>query len=467
MLAEDAAPSRLEAAKQGIRDALETLRAERVGLVIYAGSANILCPLTHDNRFVRYMLDQATPRTVEFGGSQLISAVEKATDQVFARGREGFQDLVLLTDGEDHGSHHKRVAEMLVEAEAGLLIIGIGGARQGARIPQLQEDGRTAWLQHEGAVVTSRLNRRGLEGLAGMCADASYVEAGTAPFDLGLIYGRYALDRPTGTVEKGASVVIYREVAFALLPLALLLIVLAELDLRRWSKWLTASAGVVALLACAPCLASEPPASAQGIEAQFDATAAMHAAEQYEEALEQYATLTDTEDISPRVAAAVMFNRALCHQALATRLEPVSTHDALVQARAAQYCCLRAMRANPNLLRAGRRLDALAGHVRALEIRLSEEEQQQNGQSQPDDQDQGDPSDLSDEEWEMAEEGEYDESMSMSMPAQGDFAQSSDMQPLPAPNYSADEILSEEQENQQFRQQKRAKAGASKVEKDW
>ena len=41
------------------------------------------------------------------------------------------------------------------------------------------------------------------------------------------------------------------------------------------------------------------------------------------------------------------------------------------------------------------------------------------------------------------------------------------MQDLPEPNYSADDILKEEQSNLQFRQEKRAKKNASKVKKDY
>ena len=48
MLAEDVSPSRLEVSKQAVRDALHAFQSERVGLVVYAGSATILCPLTYD-----------------------------------------------------------------------------------------------------------------------------------------------------------------------------------------------------------------------------------------------------------------------------------------------------------------------------------------------------------------------------------------------------------------------------------
>ena len=103
MLTEDVAPSRLEVAKQAVRDALNTFSNERVGLVVYAGSATIMCPLTYDYDFVRYMLEQTHTRSADFGGTTLQSAVEKVVDQVLMADRAGVQDLVVMTDGGDHG----------------------------------------------------------------------------------------------------------------------------------------------------------------------------------------------------------------------------------------------------------------------------------------------------------------------------------------------------------------------------
>jgi len=71
------------------------------------------------------------------------------------------------------------------------------------------------------------------------------------------------------------------------------------------------------------------------------------------------------------------------------------------------------------------------------------------------------------EEWEDYSEGEDGEGISSSLPMQGDFRKDAMMQPLPVPNFSAEEILMEEVGSQQFRQQQRAKANAGKVEKDW
>lgn len=75
--------------------------------------------------------------------------------------------------------------------------------------------------------------------------------------------------------------------------------------------------------------------------------------------------------------------------------------------------------------------------------------------------------DWEDEDWEDYAEGEDGEGISSSMPVQGDFRKDAMMQPLPVPNFSAEEVLMEEMGSQQFRQQQRAKANAGKVEKDW
>ena len=87
-----------------------------------------------------------------------------------------------------------------------------------------------------------------------------------------------------------------------------------------------------------------------------------------------------------------------------------------------------------------------------------------NDSSQSDD--EGDWEDYEDE-WDMEDYEEGEEGMPSSQMIQGDLAAGSEMQPLPIPNYSAEELLMEEMGNLQFRQEQRAKSQAGKVEKDW
>ena len=185
MLARDVSPNRLEVAKQGIRDALDQFSNERVALIVYAGTASILCPLTYDYDFVRYMLEQANPRTVDFGGTTLQSAIEKAVDQIFDPERDGVQDLVILSDGGDHGSRMERVETLLAESNTGLLIVGLGDPSNGSPILLPQEDGSLQTLEIDQETVLTKLEDALLRNLSATYTNAEYIAVETKPFHLG------------------------------------------------------------------------------------------------------------------------------------------------------------------------------------------------------------------------------------------------------------------------------------------
>lgn len=85
---------------------------------------------------------------------------------------------------------------------------------------------------------------------------------------------------------------------------------------------------------------------------------------------------------------------------------------------------------------------------------------------QSEDWDEGDWEDW-EEDWDDMEFSDSEGGMNASMDGQGDLAAGAEMQALPLPNYSVEDILMEEQGSLQFRQQQRAVANKGKVEKDW
>lgn len=229
MLAEDVLPSRLEVAKQAIRDALDVMGNERVGLVAYAGSASILCPLTYDYDFVRYSLEQAHPRTVDFGGTTLQSAVEKTVDQVFLDGRAGVQDLVVLTDGGDHGSQNPRIVEMLQDKQVDVLLVGLGDTQQGAPIRIKDDEGRLSLLEVDGETVLTKLEDESLRAFTALYPQSEYVAVGTRPFHLGELYIEYAANKGSQSTDNETGILTYKEAAPALLVPAIILLLLSEL----------------------------------------------------------------------------------------------------------------------------------------------------------------------------------------------------------------------------------------------
>lgn len=134
MLAQDLKPNRLERAKVAIQDVLKVMKGDRVGLVIFAGNNALKCPLTHDYDFFLTILDKVSLDDVSRGGTNLGDAIRTATRKVFGEKEGKFRDVILITDGEDHGSMPEKAAEEA--ARHGIRIHTVGlGSPDGTRIP--------------------------------------------------------------------------------------------------------------------------------------------------------------------------------------------------------------------------------------------------------------------------------------------------------------------------------------------
>lgn len=87
MLATDLVPNRLERSKLAVKDCLENIKGDRVGIVAFAGNSVIKCPLTLDYGFFRMALDDLSPQSVSRGGTMLGDALRKCLKEVFDKGR--------------------------------------------------------------------------------------------------------------------------------------------------------------------------------------------------------------------------------------------------------------------------------------------------------------------------------------------------------------------------------------------
>ena len=70
MLAEDAHPNRLSRAKLSVEDLVNHFAGNRVGLVAFAGSAYVACPLTFDHAAFEEALAAVNTKSVPRGGNQ-------------------------------------------------------------------------------------------------------------------------------------------------------------------------------------------------------------------------------------------------------------------------------------------------------------------------------------------------------------------------------------------------------------
>jgi uncharacterized protein YegL len=191
MLADDMHPNRLENAKTAILDCVEALSGDRVGLVLFAGSAEIRCPLTIDYDYFRMAIRQASPDSVAAGGTMVANAIEKVTRKLIDSEKAGMQDLILITDGEDmiDGPDEIEAARALGEVGVRLIAIGIGDRARGSRILlENEETGVRTFMKHGNTEVWTKLHSETLRQMTAAAPGGTYFEVANGAFDLKRIY---------------------------------------------------------------------------------------------------------------------------------------------------------------------------------------------------------------------------------------------------------------------------------------
>jgi Ca-activated chloride channel homolog len=166
MNAEDIAPNRLEKAKGEIRRLVQKAEDDRVGLVYFAGTAAILCPLTLDHGAVNLFLDAADSGMIPEPGTSLAAAIDTAT-VAFIENERKYKVLVLFTDGEDLEGEVDTAAQKAKNAGVIIYTVGIG-TTQGRPIPVRDAKGDVLEYRKDpdGKIVTSRLDERSLAEIA-------------------------------------------------------------------------------------------------------------------------------------------------------------------------------------------------------------------------------------------------------------------------------------------------------------
>ncbi len=182
----DIKPSRLARAKLAIDDFAQQLDGDAVGIVAFAGSAFLVCPLTLDYGAFRESLSAIDTNTIARGGTNISSAIAEA--QAALRRRPGSDRiLILITDGEDlEGS--AVAAAQTAKQQDGLTIYAVGvGTASGDLIPIPAEQGGGFVKDATGEFVKSRLDEPSLKALAA-ATGGFYVPLGVQGEGLETIY---------------------------------------------------------------------------------------------------------------------------------------------------------------------------------------------------------------------------------------------------------------------------------------
>ena len=160
-----AGEARLAVAKRLLANLVGTSPGDRLGLLVFAGNADVLCPFTLDHDILRGILDGVDRKSVTEPGTALGTALSAALETFVDTGRGG-QAIVVLTDGESHESD--AIAAAGEARRRGIVVHCVGvGTPQGDTVPAGTDIlGRTVGLRWRGTEVVSRLDEETLREIA-------------------------------------------------------------------------------------------------------------------------------------------------------------------------------------------------------------------------------------------------------------------------------------------------------------
>jgi Ca-activated chloride channel family protein len=226
MLAADVEPNRIEQAKAAVRALVAAVQRDgghRLGLLTFAGRADVQCPLTRDYGLLLQRLAAATTEGVGRQGTAIGDALRRAV-RGFGDLEPPYTDLVLVSDGEDHGSLPLEAAQMLKMLGIRLTTVGVGDPAQSATIPLAANEDSSDHLIHDGEEVRSRM-RSGLLTALAEAAGGAYLGGEGGPPRLDRWYADHLAAQPRRALKAASA----RELApqyryFILLAIGLLMI---------------------------------------------------------------------------------------------------------------------------------------------------------------------------------------------------------------------------------------------------
>lgn len=134
MNAEDIQPNRMTMAKNVMVNSLKGFTNDRVGIVVFAGEARSIMPLTTDFTAAETYISGIETSIVQIQGTDFLKAMQEVVKK-FKNVPKGARQIVLISDGEDNEGNDK--AALNLAKKEGIRITSVGiGTEEGAPVPE-------------------------------------------------------------------------------------------------------------------------------------------------------------------------------------------------------------------------------------------------------------------------------------------------------------------------------------------
>jgi Ca-activated chloride channel family protein len=309
--------TRLATAKRLAWDVVSAHPSDRVGLVVFGGSAFLQMPFTSDRASLRLFLDAASPDDLGDPATDVSAALLTAVSAFDHEGEEGRRAVLLVSDGESGEGNLESAIEALGEEGLPVFAIGVGTTRGGPVPADSAESPERYHRDHLGRVIVSRLEEGELRTVAA-ATGGSYARGDRAE-ELRALVAAIGRVQPRTLAARKTS----ERVDRYQWPLALMVVLLlwAELSSRAQRGILPARASSLAALgmtvlagSCSPAHRGErlyhqaryPEAYGvfrRGLERDssarlaFDAGATLYRLERYDEAVAAFRRAARTPEL--------------------------------------------------------------------------------------------------------------------------------------------------------------------------
>lgn len=173
MLAKDLSGNmnRLEVAKLAIKNLLKQLKGDRVGVVVFAGSAYNYIPITNDYDYIKLELLSINTGMMSTQGTAIGAAIETAMTS-FEENKTN-KAILIFTDGENHESNAIKAVKKATKTGVKVYTIGMGTNKS---VPIPKGNGNQFHKDKNGNTVLTKLNEKMLKEISKL-GNGNYVRA--------------------------------------------------------------------------------------------------------------------------------------------------------------------------------------------------------------------------------------------------------------------------------------------------
>ncbi|WP_338762396.1 VWA domain-containing protein [Bernardetia sp. ABR2-2B] len=146
MQIEDFKPNRLEAAKMVANNFIKGRLQDRIGIVVFAGDAFSLAPLTTDYELLYGYLEEIDFRMIQKGGTAIGSAIGVGTNRMRDSETQS-KVMILLTDGESNAGTIDPITAAKLARKYNIKIYTIGVGKEG-KVPYRNRFGQVQYIDN-------------------------------------------------------------------------------------------------------------------------------------------------------------------------------------------------------------------------------------------------------------------------------------------------------------------------------